>query len=311
MQDTYFIPSDAHEGCVWVPHQQRLYFATTKKLDEPRVGICYLDFSAFDLARDADWGPRLAAGDPGALTARQFVHDANMANSLTLDRDGRSLLVAEQGDQDHPARLTRRALADGAAEVLLDAFEGQPLNSPNKVIVSRAGHVIVSDPDYGFRQGFRPPPVREPSLYVLPAGGGAPFAFDCGLEMPHGLALSPDETTLYVTDTSADGAHDTVDLERRRAVYAFTFDPASGRITNDPRFCFAVDKGVPDGTETDGDRLIVGGGDGVYVAQLDGKLIGKIKLKHTAVNLAVVYDHLFVTADDGVYVILNWRDRVR
>ena len=307
---TYFIPADAHEGCTYVARQQRLYFSTTKKMDPPRVAIQYLDFSAYQLNKDNRWADRIGS-EIESLRAEEWLHDARMANSMCLSSDGDALLVCEQGDMNSPAQLARLDLATQERTVLFDGYGGKPLNSPNKVIVSKQGHLIISDPDYGFRQGFRPSPELEPSLYILPKNG-EPFAFDCGLEMPHGLALSPDERTLYVTDTSNDGAHDDgVKLKRRKAVYAFDFDPATARITNNPRYCFPVEKGVPDGSLTDGDKLLVGGGDGIYVADLIGNLRGKIELDRTAVNLAVVFEHLFVTADEGVYLILNWREQVK
>ncbi|PPK85813.1 gluconolactonase [Neolewinella xylanilytica] len=309
MKDTYFIPCDAHEGCVWVASQHRLYFSTTKKLEETRVDLMYLDFSAFDLARDGDWSARLDRQSVQGLEAQTWIRDANMANSLCLTNDGLALLVAEQGSQERAACISRIEFADRQRTVVFDQYGGMPLNSPNKVIQSRVGHVIVSDPDYGFRQGFRPPPSLEPQLYVLPKNGD-PVAYRGELEMPHGLALSPDERTLFVTDTSDDGAHDAVDLDRRHRVYALDFDPAKGTILGNHRYAFSTDEGVPDGSQTTEDSLLVGGGDGVYVADLDGQLRGKIKLDRTAVNLAVVYDHLFVTADEGVYLILNWKQRV-
>ena len=306
---TYFIPCDAHEGCVWVPRQQRLYFSTTKKKDPPRVGIQYLDFSDYDLARDHRWADRLD-GSVEQLEAVEWLHDTNMANSLYPSADEQALLVCEQGALDSPSQVTRIELDSQGKSVLLGDYRGTPLNSPNKVLLTKRGHLVISDPDYGFRQNFRPAPELEPSLYVLPKDGEV-YAFDCGLEMPHGLALSPDERTLYVTDTSDDGAHkDSIKLNRRKAVYAYDFDPVNAKITNNPRYCFHVDKGVPDGSQTDGDRLLVGGGDGVYVADLIGNLQGKIRLNRTAVNLAVVFEHLFVTADEGVYIILDWREQI-
>lgn len=301
MQDTHFIPCDAHEGCVWVGDQRRLYFTTTKKLKEPRVGIAYLDFSGVDFAPDADLS---------YLTAQEWVHDANMANSMTLANDGQSLLIAEQGSRQSRAGITNLRLSDRARTVLFDRYGQHPLNSPNKVIQSQRGHLIVSDPDYGFRQGFRPPPALPPQLYVLPPGG-RPSAYRGELEMPHGLALSPDETTLFVTDTSNDGAHKGVKLNRRRRVYALDFDPEEGRILGNHRFAFETEAGVPDGCFTTAEHLLVGGGDGVYVADLRGQLQGKIGLERTAVNLCVVDHHLFVTADEGVYLILDWKRKVR
>lgn len=305
----YFIPCDAHEGCVWVPTQQRLYFSTTKKLDPPRVGINYLDFSAFELGRDGNWADRLSRKDAEGLSATEWLHDANMVNSFFLHHDGVSLLLAEQGDMSNPSQVTRVTLHGQERSILFDNYHDKPLNSINKVKQSKNGHLLVSDPDYGFRQGFRPPPELEPSLYIIPNGGEA-YRFDCELQMPHGIALSPDEGTLYITDTSDDGAHDNLELGRRKSVYLYDFNPSTGKATNNARFAFAVDKGVPDGTVTNHDTLLVGGGDGVYVADLAGNYQGKIPLDRTAVNLHPVFDHLLVTADEGVYIIFDWRKQV-
>jgi gluconolactonase len=303
---SFFIPCDAHEGCVWVPSQSRLYFSTTKKLDEPRAGISYLDFYG---------KTNFAALDREQVESMQpveWIRDANMANSFCLSNDGQALLVCEQGDHDTPAAVTRIGLSDQNRTVLFDNYRGQPLNSPNKVKQSRQGHLIVSDPDYGFRQGFRPPPQLEPSIYVIPSTG-EPTCFRCALQMPHGLALSPDEATLFITDTSNDGAHEEqgVELGRRCSVYAFSFRADTGEITDNPRYAFRVDEGVPDGSITTSNRLLVGGGDGVYVADLRGNLLGKIPTEHTAVNLCVVGDDLFITADKGVYLLLDWQSNLQ
>ena len=296
MRETQFIPCDAHEGCVWVAAQRRLYFSSTKNLDSPRVSMAYLDFSQHSLQ---------AGTDITGLTAVTWRPVSNMANSFCLSNDGQAFLVAEQGTRKTRAAITRIELQDQRRTVLFDRHREMPLNSPNKVIQTRAGHLILSDPDYGFRQGFRPPPILLPQLYVLPANG-KPYAYRAGLEMPHGLALSPDERTLFVTDTSADGAHGDLYLERRRRVYALDFDPQAGQILGNHRYCFATEKGVPDGCFTTDKHLLVGGGDGVYVADLEGNLRGKIPLERTAVNLAVVEGNLFVTADEGVYFIPDW-----
>ncbi len=307
MNDRYFIPADAHEGCVWVAAQRRLYFTTTRKEAPPRVSLQYLDFSDVDLNAIAQGSD---AAQLERLEPQIWMEETNVANSLCLSRDGKALLLAQQGDEKTPSRLVRIGLEDQATNVLFEAYRGTPLNSLNKVIESHHGHVIVSDPDYGFRQGFRPVPELEPRLYVLPRAG-EPFAFDCGLEMPHGIALSTDERFLFVTDTSNDGAHpDGVELDRRCSVHRYEFAAETGRITGEGKHLFSVDKGVPDGSFTTPDALLVGGGDGVYVADARGELRGKIPLERTAVNLCVVGDHLFVTADEGVYFIPNWQDKV-
>ncbi|MTB49686.1 SMP-30/gluconolactonase/LRE family protein [Lewinella sp. W8] len=299
-----FFPADAHEGPVWVGDQHRLYFTTTTHLDtNPLVSILFLDFRE-QPPLGPEWRP-----EPAGIRPQVWVRDANMANGMNLDRGGNHLLVAEQGNMRTPARIRRYPLSGQPAETLVEYYDGRPFNSPNKVLPSRKGHLIFSDPDYGFRQHFRPPSEMEPALYVLTSSGKL-TSFDCGLEMPHGLALCPDEKTLFVTDTSYDGAHRGFKLEhRRRSVWAFGFKAATGTISGPGRCCFSVDKGIPDGAIIVKNQLLVAGGDGVYVADQQGQLLGKIPTgEDTAVNLCTTDDdlHLFVTIDRGVLLFTNW-----
>lgn len=314
MLSSLFFPADAHEGPVWVAEQCRLYFTSATHLDGNRqVSIYYLDFSALGTSVEAELWDRLDERTPANLQPKLFLPDARMANGMVLGNDGRSLLVAEQGDEARPSVVSSLQLSTSKREVLIDGFQGKPFNSLNKVIQSRHGHLLLSDPDYGFRQSFRPPPTLEPNLYVRSADG-ALQCFRCGLEMPHGLALSPDERTLFVSDTSNDGAHqdEGIQLHRRRSVWAFAFDPVKGQLSGPGTCCFSVDQGIPDGLVTTADHLIAAAGDGLYVADLSGQLVGKIPTAYPAVNLTLAGDdrHLFVTVDEGVLLIFNWRDQM-
>jgi len=310
MQSTFFFPADAHEGPVWVDDQRRLYYATSTHLaGRRRVAIEYLDFAP--LGKGDLW--KSLAATPGYLPEPQtFLSDANMANGMQLEADQLNLLVAEQGYGQKPAAVSNIGLPTGVRNVLVDNYQGIPFNSINKVIRSRRGHLIFSDPDYGFRQGFKPPSELEPNVYVKTVQGSL-NCFRCGLEMPHGLALSPDEQTLFISDTSNEGAHGKgITLKRRKSVWKYAFAPETGAISGPGSCCFAVDRGVPDGMLTTKDHLLVGGGDGVYVATLSGQLVGKITTPNAAVNLTLAGDgqHLFVTIDTGVVLFLNWRDSV-
>ena len=308
-----FFTADAHEGPVWVADQCRLYYTTKTHLDGRReVDINFLDFARFNVCDGDELWDNLPDDAPMQLQERLFVHDARMANSMCLGERGRSLIVAEQGDHHRPSALARYNLADKSRTVLTENANGKPFNSLNKVALTGQGHLLFSDPDYGFRQGFRPPPELEPAIYTRTRAGQT-HTFRCQLEMPHGLGLTPDERYLFVTDTSNDGAHDDdVDLKRQKSVWRFGFDAATGKISGAGIWCFEVEKGVPDGTVTTDDYLLVGGGDGVYVANLEGELRGKIDTPYDAVNLALVGHgkHLFVTCDKGVLLYRNWRDAV-
>ena len=305
MKKPVFIKADAHEGCVWLADRRRLYFTSTKDVEHRRVSLYYLDLAHIP-ALTVDYADEIARVTPSLA-----VEDVNMANSFCPDAEGRGFYVCEQGKDDTTARIAHYTLPGYGAETVVDDYEGHPFNSPNKVILSNRGHLIFSDPDYGFRQGFRPPPALEPNVYIRSAEGQL-TQFRCNLQMPHGLALTPDETAIFITDTSADGAHDQVSLDhRRRAVYRYDFDAATGTISGDPAFCFEVASGVPDGTICTQDHLLTGGGDGIYVADHLGNLQRKITTEFTVVNLCAwgpQESHLFATTDEGVLVFFDWRE---
>lgn len=117
------------------------------------------------------------------------------ANGLAFDADGR-LLMCEHGDR----RVTRLE-AGGGKTVLADRFQGKRLNSPNDLVVHSSGDVYFTDPTFGLpRQSDDP--GRELSfcgVYRISASGELTLLLD-GLRAPNGIALSPDETTLFVAD---------------------------------------------------------------------------------------------------------------
>jgi gluconolactonase len=221
-----FAAVDAHEGPVYVPAEDALYFTTV-----PRDGRSAIK--------------RLALADRSVSVV---AADANRANGMTLDQEGR-LVICEQGGFSMPARISRLDLASGELETLADAFEGHPLNSPNDVVVTGDGAIWFTDPSYGHLQGFRPPPELPDRIYRLdPSTGRLEVAAD-GFDKPNGLAFSPDEEILYVTDS---GTAEVIALG------------AGGR-----RFA-ATD--LPDGIATDADgRVYVSSSTGVQVFDPSGE----------------------------------------
>src|ERR1700681_1828400 len=68
---------------------------------------------------------------------------SNNATGNTRDRQGR-LVTCEHGGR----RLTRTEY-DGSITVLIDKFDGKPLNSPNDVVVKSDGAIWFTDPPFG------------------------------------------------------------------------------------------------------------------------------------------------------------------
>ena len=140
---------DAHEGPVYAADEDALYFTTVRR---ESVAIKRLSL------------------DDGEVTVVRA--DANTANGMTLDREGR-LVVCEQGTRETAARISRLDRTSGAWETLADTYDGLPLNSPNDVVVSSDGAVWFTDPSYGHLQGFRAEPRIPDAVYRVDPSSAA------------------------------------------------------------------------------------------------------------------------------------------
>lgn len=117
------------------------------------------------------------------------------ANGHTFDRAGR-LLNAEHGS----GALTRWT-PDGGRQVIVEAYQGKHLNSPNDVVVRQAdGMIFFTDPPYGL--GSRAADIAFSGVFAFNEATGQMVLIDDALTRPNGLALSPDEAVLYVGDTA-------------------------------------------------------------------------------------------------------------
>jgi gluconolactonase len=249
------VHTDAHEGPVYAGDERALYFTSLPV--ENRAAIRRLD---------------LASG-----RIETVVEEANRANGMAMDHRGR-LIVCEQGGYETPARITRLNPATGRRETLAETFHGRPLSSPNDVVVTRDGAVWFTDPSYGHLQGFRPPPQLADAIYRL--ADGVVELMSSAFDKPNGLAFSPDERTLYVTDS---GTGEVVSID------------AGGRR----RF---AETDLPDGIKTDAaGRVYVSSSTGVQVFDPAGRPAGEIPVPG-AVNFAWGEpDRLYITTDTAVW----------
>ena len=136
------------------------------------------------LAFDADGG------------RRGVRNPSNVANGHALDTKGR-VVEAQTGDEERLGGIARIA-ADGSATVLVDHFKGKRFNAPNDLIVKRDGTIWFTDPDYG---GIASSEIGFNGVYRLDPKTGDVTLLTDALAEPNGIAFSPDEKTLYVSDT--------------------------------------------------------------------------------------------------------------
>jgi gluconolactonase len=267
------VATDAHEGPVYVPAEDSLYFTSV-----PRRGGEHPVVAVRRVALDGRRFPL----EPGRVeTVRE---DANVANGMTLDGDGR-LVVCEQGTLARPAAITRDE------RPLAEAWNGLALNSPNDVAVRSDGSIWFTDPAYGWLQGFRPEPLLGDHVYRRDPETGALEVAAGGFDKPNGICFSPDERVLYVSDNGAPHhlkAFDVLD---------------GGRLANE-RVIATSTPLHPDGLKTDSaGRIYASFAGGVQVLSATGAPLGEIALPG-AVNFCfgtAERDVLFITTDDAIW----------
>jgi gluconolactonase len=272
--------TNAHEGPVYVPREDALYFTTLPVPGErPRVDIKRL------------------APDSGEISLVRA--DANVANGMALAPDGR-LVVCEQD----PAAIALVDPASGEPETLLDSWGGLRLNSPNDVVVKGDGSVWFTDPSYGYLQGFRPAPEVGDYVYRYDPDGERLTVVADSFDKPNGLAFSPDESVLYVTDSGANQEPGSYHVDRPHHIVAF--DVLDGRHLGPGRLFAVTTPGFPDGLKVDSaGRVYASAFSGVQIFSPAGDPIEEIELPG-AVNFAFGGPNrgvLYVTTDDAVWAV--------
>jgi gluconolactonase len=271
---TRVVTTDAHEGPVYVPAEDALYFTSVPRRGhdaEPVVAVrrLALDGRRFPLSPD-----RIA-------TVRA---DANVANGMALDHEGR-LVVCEQGTRSQPAAVTR------AGRRLASHWNGRPLNSPNDVVVASDGSIWFTDPSYGWLQGFRPEPLVGDHVYRYDPLDQRLTVVADGFAKPNGLCFSPDERLLYVADNGA--PH-----------HLKAFDVVGGSALAGERVIAVSSPLHPDGLKVDSaGRIYASFAGGIQVLAPTGALLGEILLDG-AVNFCfgtAERNVLFVTTDDAIW----------
>jgi gluconolactonase len=228
-----------------------------------------------------------------------FRRPSAHSNGNTRDRQGR-LVTCE-----HAGRRVTRTEYDGSITVILDRFEGKPLNSPNDVVVKSDNSIWFTDPPFGIAgnyEGYAAAQELPQHVYRVDAVTGRASVVADDLAGPNGLAFSPDERKLYIVESRG---------EPSRRIRAF--DVVDGvRLSNGQVFVDAG-PGTPDGFRCDVDgNLWCGWGmgskelDGVTIFSPQGQLIGRIRLPERCANVCfggAQRNRLFMAASHSVYAL--------
>jgi gluconolactonase len=231
--------------------------------------------------------------------------DIDFTNGHTRDLDG-SLLHCSHGRRAIVRTRFDRQFRPLPDEIVVDRYHGRRLNSPNDIVVRSDGTIWFTDPPYGIlsdAEGHR----AESELgdnYVFcfdPATRELRIATDL-IEEPNGLAFSPDESILYVSDTSAALRRDGSGNH-----HIMAFNVAGGGQLINPRVFAEVRPGLADGFRIDRHGfLYTSSADSVQVYHPDGTRLARIPVPEKVGNLTFGgprRDQLYIAASTSLYRI--------
>lgn len=264
------------EGPVW--SDGGLYFSDVPQNTiyrwTPEAGVVpYLQPSGYT-------GTTPRGGEPGS-------------NGLTLDRQGH-LVMCQHGD-----RRVARLEADGKVTSLADKFDGKRFSSPNDLCYDSKGNLYFTDPPYGLEKQDKDP-KKETDLngvYLLRASGEL-IRTPIDLKFPNGVALSPDEKSLFIC----------VSDSKNPVIMKYDLQPdgnvANGKVFFDTSALLAKRlPGIPDGMKFDtAGNLWATGPGGVMILSPQGKHLGTISTGVNTANCAWGDDGstLYITANHNV-----------
>jgi len=227
--------------------------------------------------------------------------NAEFTNGHARDLDGTLLHCS------HGLRAVFRTQPDGSAQrIVVDRWQGKRFNAPNDIVVKSDGTIWFTDPPYGLiipEEGYGGDSEIGDCLVFRhdPKTGALDAVTDLPIE-PNGLAFSPDERALYVSDTSAALGH-----EDTGEHCIWLFDVVDGRRLANGRKFADVTPGVPDGLRVDVQGWIyTSSEDSVQVFHPEGRLLGKIPVPEKVGNVTfggLERDLLYIAASTSLYRI--------
>ncbi len=236
----------------------------------------------------------------GNGVSRVHAAEVEYTNGNVVSADG-AIYSCSHGRR----RIEKRSVA-GSVTTVVDSFEGSRLNSLNDLVVKSDGSIWFTDPPYGIASDeeghkatselgtnyvFRYDPVAQSLTTVTDV-----------LEEPNGLAFSPDESTLYVSDTSAALREDGSGNH-----HIMQFDVVDGMALENARLFTEVTPGLPDGFRVaKTGHVFTSSATGIQIFDVEARLLGRINVPEITSNCVfggTDGQTLFITASTSLYSI--------
>jgi gluconolactonase len=216
------------------------------------------------------------------------------SNALILDEQKR-LVLCQHGDRRMARMRAPLNRPTATFETLAGQFNGKKLNSPNDAIFDSKGNLYFTDPPYGLVENVDDPSkeLSFQGVFKVTPEGTIKLITD-KLPRPNGIAFSPDEKILYVSNSEFPASWHSFELDE-------TGNILSEKIFYTPEKYEG--KGAPDGLKVDphGNIWATGPG-GVWIFNPEAKVLGRIKTGEATSNCAFNADYsvIFLTCDDYI-----------
>lgn len=235
---------------------------------------------------------------PSGYNGRQVFRGKEPgSNGLTYNAR-RELHACQHGER----RIVRFG-RDQEQIVVADRYEGKRLNSPNDLVFKSTGELYFTDPPYGLLQRFDDPEKEIPFSGIYRVKDGVVELLCKDLKVPNGLAFSPDEKYLYVSNTGNKALKDIPRWYR----FPVKEDGTLGdkEVFYESSLFSERRPGSPDGLKVDekGNVYCAGPG-GLYIFSPDATLLGFIEFAEPTANCNWGGEDgstLYITASHAIY----------
>jgi gluconolactonase len=217
--------------------------------------------------------------DPRTKKTTVFSDDSGKSNGLKFDAAGN--LIACEGSDGGGRCVSRWNVRNKTKEIIADRYMGKRFNAPNDLTIDLKGRIYFSDPRY---LGDEPRELEYRSVYRIETDGSV-VEVTHDVEKPNGVALSPDQKTLYVIDHN--NGTDKIDPDnppkKKGAMKVYAFPLGEDGLVHGERRML-VDFGKEDG----GDGMTVDAHGNVYIAARSLKRPGVLVVEPSGKELAFI-----------------------
>ena len=219
--------------------------------------------------------------DPKTKSTAVFAKDSHKSNGLMFDAKG-SLLACEGSDGGGRC-VSRWDVKTGERKVVVDRFEGKRFNACNDLCIDEKGRIYFTDPRY---LGTETRELKHRAVYRIDSDGTTVVEVTHDIEKPNGIAVSPDQKTLYVADhnNGTDRIDPSLPKPKLGAMKVYAFPLGPDGLVNGPRRTL-IDFGDEEGSDgmtvdTEGRIYLASrkpSRPGVLILDPTGKEVGFIK----------------------------------